>query len=283
MSHTTTKQVSYLSDAEFTMKRTMLQDEKLQMVMSFEGGEDYTVSDPHDPVALFFEDTFHIASGRHFCEYLVYCFETEPEDRDVQLVASASPYHNSGILNIEWLPEGDAPEIDDPSQLLGKEWKFKLKISNAAIKIRARSCYVSYSFPNESGDLERYTTDVCDTPTMTPSFDYEMVHTIPNVTQAFIDFISGKNGMDFDVYASPTYTLPPSKISTTNSVVAAAFGANVVKSAAESELDTLKQEKSALQSALDLAIAEIAKASGEEPSKVKTRLLAAKLQDAQVN
>jgi hypothetical protein len=89
--------------------------------------------------------------------------------------------------------------------------------------------------------------------------------------------------MDFDVYASPTYTLPPSKISTTNSVVASAFGANVVKSAAESELDTLKQEKSALQSALDLAIAEIAKASGEEPSKVKTRLLAAKLQDAQVN
>ena len=34
---------------------------------------------------------------------------------------------------------------------------------------------------------------------------------------------------------------------------------------------------------MDLAIAEIAKASGEEPSKVKTRLLAAKLQDAQVN
>ena len=133
---------------------------------------------------------------------MVYCFETEPEDRDVQLVASASPYHNSGILNIEWLPEGDAPEIDDPSQLLGKEWKFKLKISNAAIKIRARSCYVSYSFPNESGDLERYTTDVCDTPTMTPSFDYEMIHTIPNVTQAFIDFISFRTNRSTSLSAS---------------------------------------------------------------------------------
>ena len=47
--------------------------------------------------------------------------------------------------------------------------------------------------------------------------------------------------------------------------------------------NALGDAQRALQSALDLAIAEIAKASGEEPSKVKTRLLAAKLQDAQVN
>ena len=126
-------------------------------------------------------------------------------------------------------------------------------------------------------------TDVCDVATMTPTFDYEVVHRIPNVTQPFVDFISGKNGMDFDVYASPTYTIPPNKIATTNAVCAAAFGADVVKSGVEVEIDTLRADKVQLQTALDAAVAEIAKASGEEPSKVKTRLLAAQLQDAAVN
>ena len=86
--------------------------------------------------------------------------------------------------------------------------------------------------------LERFATDVCGLPTMTPEFHYEHVHYIPKVTQAFLDFISGDgNGMDFDVYASPTYTLPQNKISTTNTVVAAAFGASVVKSGVELDLD----------------------------------------------
>ena len=110
---------------------------------------------------------------------------------------------------------------------------------------------------------------------MTPEFNYEMVHHIPNVTQAFVDWVSGKNGMDFDVYASATYVLPEAKISTTNPVVAAAFDHKAVKTGAESELETLK-------SALDLAVAELSKATGEEPSKLKQRLLAAQAMDAAV-
>ena len=41
VTHTTTKQTAYLSDAEFTMVLQMLQDEKLQLVMSFESHEEY--------------------------------------------------------------------------------------------------------------------------------------------------------------------------------------------------------------------------------------------------
>jgi len=75
------------------------------------------------------------------------------------------------------------PDVEDLSQLLGRPWQFKLRIKNAALKVRASQSYVSYVFPNESGDLERFATDVCGLPTMTPEFHYEHVHYIPKVTQ----------------------------------------------------------------------------------------------------
>ena len=274
--HESTKQVCYLNESEFTRTLQMLQDEKLQVVMALEAHEAYTVPDAHDPVALFFDHTFHYASGTHLCEYVGYGFDTEDEDKDVRLNASASPYHDCGVLNVEWVPAmenfADQPDVEDLSQLLGRPWQFKLRIKNAALKVRASQSYVSYVFPNESGDLERFATDVCGLPTMTPEFHYEHVHYIPKVTQAFLDFISGDgNGMDFDVYASATYALPEAKISTANSVVSSALGRGP---AAPSE---------DYRAAFDRAVAELSKATGEEPSLLKQRLLEARARDAAVS
>ena len=244
--------------------------------MALEAHEAYTVPDAHDPVALFFDHTFHYASGTHLCEYVGYGFDTEDEDKDVRLNASASPYHDCGVLNMEWVPAmenfSDQPDVEDLSQLLGRPWQFKLRIKNAALKVRASQSYVSYVFPNESGDLERFATDVCGLPTMTPEFHYEHVHYIPKVTQAFLDFISGDgNGMDFDVYASATYALPESKISTANSVVANALGRGPATSSED------------YKAAFDRAVAELSKATGEEPSLLKQRLLEARARDAAVS
>ena len=74
---------------------------------------------------------------------------------------------------------------------------------------------------------------------------------------------------------SRRYVLPDKKISTSNPVVAKAFDAKAVATGADSELATLK-------SALDMAVAELSKATGEEPSKLKQRLLAAQAMDAAV-
>ena len=278
-----TEQVALVSDADFAMKHSMLKDARLSMLMSFEANEEFVVSDDHDPVSLFFEDMFHICSGRHFCEYLAYNFETENEDKDVTLVASTSPYHNSGILNIDWQPVGEPLEVDSPEAMLGKPWRFNLRIVNAALKIRVRQCYVSYLFPNESGELEKFITDTCENESMTPSFDYVKEHHIPNVTQAFLDFIAGKNGMDFDIWASPTFRLPPTKNSTANEKVAAAFKQSVVKSGIELQVETLTQANSRLERQLELAITELAKATNEEPSKVKQRLTDAISTDKELN
>ena len=284
VTHTKTEQVSLISDADFAMKHSMLKDDRLSMLMSFEAKEEYVVSDEHDPVSLFFEDMFHICSGRHFCEYLAYNFETENEDKDVTLVASTSPYHNSGILNIDWTPVGDPMEIESPDAMLGKPWTFKLKILNAALKVRTRQCYVSYIFPNESGELEKFITDTHSAQeTMTPSFDYEKEHHIPSVTQSFLDFLTGKNGMDFDIWASPTYRLPPVKISTSNETVAMRFKQNVVMAGTDAEIATLKDENNLLQKQLEAAINELALATNTESSLVKQRLLQAVKQDSQLN
>ena len=281
--HTKTEQVSLISDADFAMKHSMLKDDRLSMLMSFEANEEYVVSDEHDPVSLFFEDMFHICSGRHFCEYLAYNFETEKEDKDVTLVASTSPYHNSGILNIDWMPVGEPMEVESPEAMLGKPWTFRLKIINAALKVRTRQCYVSYIFPNESGELEKFITDTSEQETMTPSFDYEKEHHIPNVTQSFLDFVTGKNGMDFDIWASPTYRLPPTKISTSNEIVATRFKQTVVKSGPDAEIATLKCENFSLHKQLDAAIAELAKATDTDVSLVKQRLVSAVEQDEKIN
>lgn len=269
VTHATTDQVCYLNESEFTRTLQMLQDEKLQLVMALEAREAYTVPDAHDPIALFFDHTFHYASGTHLCDYIGYGFDTEEEDKGVHLSASASPYHACGLVNMEWAPvamEVDQPEVEELGQLLGRPWQFKLKIRTAALKVRASQSYVSYTFPNESGDLERFTTDVCGLLTMTPEFHYEHVHSVPSVTQEFLDFLSG-DGMDFDVYASATYALPDAKIATSNQVVASAlWGAPAPPSDYEA--------------AFARAVAELAQATGEEPSRLKARLLEARARDA---
>ena len=81
----------------------------------------------------------------------------------------------------------DQPDVEDLSQLLGRPWQFKLRIKNAALKVRASQSYVSYVFPNESGDLERFATDVCGLPTMTPEVHYEHVHYIPKVNRIYAE------------------------------------------------------------------------------------------------
>ena len=68
---------------------------------------------------------------------------------------------------------------------------------------------------------------MCGLLTMTPEFHYEHVHSVPSVTQEFLDFLSG-DGMDFDVYASATYALPDAKIATSNQVVAGDEDADLV-------------------------------------------------------
>ena len=81
--------------------------------------------------------------------------------------------------------------------------------------------------------------------------------------------------MDFDIYAAATYGLPSAKIATTNPVVATAFDQKAVASGPDQELAVLK-------TALDMAVAELSKATGEEPSKLKQRLMAAQAMDAAV-
>mmetsp|Transcript_25426 Transcript_25426/g.85436 ORF Transcript_25426/g.85436 Transcript_25426/m.85436 type:complete len:1005 (-) Transcript_25426:54-3068(-) len=287
VTHVASQQTSLVSDADFAMKCSQLRDEIFSLTMSFESGEEYEVSDSVDPMSLFFSDMYHIASGRHFCEYLAYYFETEQEDKDVSLVESTSPYGNAGILNIDWKPlpaDGAAPdEIAAVEDLIGRPWKFKLSIRNAAIKIRASRSYVSYVFPDESGTLSRHNTDVCEKQGSTPTFDYEAVHEVGCVTQQLVDFLSGKNGMDFEVFAAPVFQIPKNRISTTNPNVAKNFHQNVVQSGPEREMMQLAEDKAQLTKQLEAAMQEIAKATGEDVSKVRTRLVAAQIADANVN
>lgn len=289
---------------EFERALATCKDEVRRLKFAIQNGRAYSTPEGHDPIKQFMDRTTHYGTAITFPEYLGYCLQTDEPDIFVDIKSSMALDKNVGRLSVNWIPwfgeDGDdePPDYEDPSDLLGKEWSYKLIIENASgFDIMCSRCYVSYHFFGQDFNTEEKQQE-----TSSPAFEYDMVHTVNPVTQEFLDFL--QEPLHFVVYAAPFVTLPPTPISTSNPQVVSNVTGRPVEEGAITTLSVeqlqgkvitmdatiaqkteenvqLKQENESLKQQLQALKDQLAGAGGE--SKVAAALHQAQATDAKIN
>ena len=225
--------------------------------------------------------------------YLIYYFPSEDADIHQDISNVVAPHNKVGALTLEWIPlapgdeDGDneapddeLPEIQDPNELIGKPWTYKLKISGAKdLDQMAEQCYCQYRFLETT-----FTTENVESNSSNPAFEYECVHHVDQVTKEFLKFL--QQPFHVSVFIKPYISNPPSdSLNTENPVIIGALSPDGAAAANADPMTRLKVENARLKSQnaqLRQENAELKKmlSSG---SKAKGKIPAAKKLDQKVN
>lgn len=245
-----TSETIFLDVFEFVKAHALLKDEVMFLKNAVSNNREYTAPLGHDPINLLFDNSFHIGSATSFPEYLLYNLETDPEEAHINIKLAVPPFSTIGKLKVEWKPMGSdnedddiaPPDVDDPSDLIGKPWYYKITIKEATgLPIITDLAYCQYEF---FGEL--FTTETVEQNTRSPEFEYSFIHHIDVVTQPFIDYLMNQR-IEFAIFASPYIMDPPKdKISTDNAVIVENLGGTFK---AKESYDELKNKCSTLEKA----------------------------------
>ena len=204
-----------------------------------------------------------------------------------------APHNKVGSLTLEWIPltpgdvdgeneaaEDELPEIQDPNELIGKPWTYKLKISGAKdLDQMAELCYCQYRFMDTT-----FTTDTVESNSSNPEFEYENVHHVDAVTPEFLKFL--QQPFHVSVFVKPYISNPPSDtLNTDNPVIIGALSPDGAAAASSDPLTRLKVENARLKSQnaqLKQENAELKKMLASS-SKAKSKIPKAKALDEKVN
>ena len=236
---------------EFMKSYSVVKDEMMRLSMAMESGREYEVDDDKDPMNMLFDNTFQLGTTTIFPEYLIYGLSTDDDEENQDIKNISAPYNNVGKLQVIWSPlegpdaeynEDYMPEIDDPTDLIGKSWTYRLQIlSCAALPIVVDECQILYTF----NGVEYSTEKLMDIGTHNPEFSYEMVHHVENVDQEFLDYLM--KPFEIDIHCSPKVMAHKTKVSTANPAIVNNLKAGVMVSGGGAapgvdgeELDTLR-------------------------------------------
>ena len=207
---------------EFVKAHAVLNDEASFLKGALAAGNEYYAPDFHEPVTLMFDHSFHLGTSIFFIEYLIYMFASEDGDMEMTISNVVSPHQDVGKLEVIWTPladeddegEGEIPEITDPSELIGKPWTYKIQIKHATELLQmSGASYCQYEFYGQT-----FTTECIEDHTQSPTFNYEYVHHIDSVDQAFIDYLS--KPFHVSVFITPYIAnMPRDKVSTNNDII----------------------------------------------------------------
>ena len=232
-----------------------MRDEIAFLTGAITSGNSYTVRKAHDPVSLLFDHDFQLGTAIFFIEYLIYYFPSEDADIHQDISNVVAPHNKVGALTLEWIPlipgdedgekdanEDELPEIQDPNELIGKPWTYKLKISGAKdLDQMAELTYCQYKFLGTT-----FTTDTIEQNTSNPSFEYECVHHVNEVTKEFLAFL--QQPFHVSVFIKPYVASPPQdSLSTENPVVFGALSPDGATSQSKDPLTRLKVENARLK------------------------------------
>ena len=253
--HERTKDKVYFDDHEFVSAISVLQDEQRQLLYAFEGNYPYAIPKVHDPLSILFDKTFHIGSAVIYVEHLGYYLETDEEEARAKVVRAISPYDDTGaLLKVVWSPMADERdetgvhfeqmaedfEVDDPTDLLGKPWTFRLEITECNnLDLMVDTAYIEYEFfggerfASAPVQFGTHLDAGNSAPTSSPNIDYKCVHHVDSVTQEFLNWLTGT--MSIEVYVSPFVRLPTERLSTGNPEVAKVFGMCVIECAPDDD------------------------------------------------
>jgi hypothetical protein len=244
-----------LDPFEFNKVYQVIRDEIAFLTGAITSGNSYTVRKAHDPVSLLFDHDFQLGTAIFFIEYLIYYFQSEDADINQDVSNVVAPHNKVGSLTLEWLPllpgdedddkeanEDDMPEIQDTSELLGKKWTYKLKITGAKdLDQMAEMCYCQYKFFGTT-----HTTDTVETNTSNPNFEYECIHHVDSVTEEFLAFL--QQPFHVSLFIKPYIASPPQDLlSTENPVIFGALSPDGAVAANSDPITRLKVENSRLK------------------------------------
>ncbi|EGZ15371.1 hypothetical protein PHYSODRAFT_505932 [Phytophthora sojae] len=222
-----TDETIFLDVFEFVKAHALLKDEVAFLRNALMNDREYESPAGHDPITLLFDNSFHIGSATTFLEYLLYNLETEPDESQLSIKLAVPPFNTIGKLQVMWIPlsspdpekhnEDDLMDLENPSDLLGKPWTFKIRIVGATgLPIITDLAYCQYEF---LGEL--FTTESVEQNTRSPVFNYEFIHHVDCVTEQFIEYLQSAR-LEFQVFVNPYILDPPKdKISTKNPAIAA--------------------------------------------------------------
>ncbi len=223
-----TDDVIYLDPFEFKKVWQVMKDEIGFLRGALSDGTEYYANEFHDPMAMLYNHSYEIGTAILFVESLVYMLDTDDEERHVQIKNVGDPHNEYGSIEVVWTPLGsqdedeevEVPDISSPEELLGKPWNFKIEIIGISkLPVQTERTYCQYEFFGQ-----QFTTDVVDTVTNHPHFNYSYIHHVDEVTQEFIDYLSTKS-VTIHVFVDPYVSSPPKdKIASTNKTIAKNLG-----------------------------------------------------------
>mmetsp|Transcript_73075 Transcript_73075/g.174096 ORF Transcript_73075/g.174096 Transcript_73075/m.174096 type:complete len:1082 (+) Transcript_73075:101-3346(+) len=222
-----TNQSIVLSATEFNTVFNLLNDELGHMRDAVTYGGEYTIITENRPVVRFFDHMIHQGTCLVFVEFLQYNLDTDPDERHFKIfniATNATAGIEVGQLEVIWTPlagpsddgSGTVEEIDDPQELLGKPWTYRLDIKKAInMPINVNETYVEYDFMGE-----RFITEVQEYPkgTREPDYAYSFVHHVPKVTEEFLSFLA--EPFDLKIFVTPYVFTPPTGICSKDAGVA---------------------------------------------------------------
>lgn len=215
-------------------------------------GEHFAVPYENDIISELFDTSYHFGSCTNFLLHCSLNMETDAEDIDLDLMKSVIPYNKVGELEVFWIPQGleeGAEEVLDPTELLGKKWKYLLRINKLKkLTTRVTEAYVEYEFHGERFVTETIsidgTNDTLNQPTGTReiSLCYERLHLVEEVTQDFLTYLDEVE-MRFNVFIKPAITVRESAISTTDIEICQNLGIYVPQPSPRYETTRIDAEK----------------------------------------
>eukprot|EP01035_Chromulina_nebulosa_P019766 gene19766-25700_t len=83
---------------DFLSKLSLLKDEIMKLRSAIESNREYVLPVQHDPMYLMFDNDFLLGSAIQFPEYLLYNFETDEDEKNIEIKNTAVPYNTIGLL-----------------------------------------------------------------------------------------------------------------------------------------------------------------------------------------
>ncbi|KAL8020936.1 putative kinesin-like protein [Plasmopara halstedii] len=221
-----TDETIFLDVFEFVKAHALLKDEVTFLRNALMNDREYESPAGRDPITLLFDNSFHVGSATTFLEYILYNLETEPDESQLSIKLAIPPFNTIGKLQVIWTPlsspnieahnEDDLIDIENPQDLLGRSWTYKVQIVGATgLPLITDLAYCQYEF---LGEL--FTTESVEQRTRNPVFNYEYVHHVSCVTEQFLEYLSSAR-LEFQIFVKPyMLDLPKDKISTRNPAIA---------------------------------------------------------------
>ncbi|GBG29743.1 Kinesin-like protein [Hondaea fermentalgiana] len=254
---TETNTVVFLDPFEIQDNMNILKDQIQQLKWK---EEPYEVPADEEIVKMLFDSSYQIGTCTNFLLHCTLCMETDEDESTLDLMKSVIPYDKIGELEVFWKPraspdsEERPDDIDDPSDLLGKSWTYKIEIGSLShLATPVAEARVEFEFYGQ-----RYSTEAISTGSKTREVNlaYSEILHVEKVDQEFLDYLDSVE-LKFEVFIKPWEDCKLKPLSNRDPVICRNLGLSLPEGAEVAgdpmqEIQALKAENAELRAQLDL-------------------------------